>query len=48
LERRRRRQQPGLLRLLTDFFGGSADFNHDGTTNSQDFFDFLVSFFAGC
>jgi hypothetical protein len=23
-----------------------ADFNHDGQTNSQDFFDFLAAFFA--
>jgi hypothetical protein len=25
-----------------------ADFNGDGIANSQDFFDFLVAFFAGC
>lgn len=25
-----------------------GDFNHDGVVNSQDFFDFLVAFFAGC
>jgi hypothetical protein len=26
----------------------TADFNHDGHVNSQDFFDFLAAFFAGC
>ncbi len=26
----------------------TADFNHDGAVNSQDFFDFLNAFFAGC
>jgi hypothetical protein len=26
----------------------TADFNHDGVVNSQDFFDFLNAFFAGC
>jgi hypothetical protein len=25
-----------------------ADFNHSGAVNSQDFFDFLNAFFAGC
>jgi len=25
-----------------------GDFNHDGFVNSQDFFDFVVDFFAGC
>ncbi len=25
-----------------------ADFNSDGSVNSQDFFDFLSAFFAGC
>jgi hypothetical protein len=25
-----------------------ADFNHDGTVNSQDYFDFLTAFFNGC
>jgi hypothetical protein len=35
--------------FLSDFFGGSANFNNDcAGTNSQDFFDFLTSFFAGC
>jgi hypothetical protein len=28
--------------------GCLADFNHDGVVNSQDFFDFLAVFFAGC
>ena len=27
--------------------GCPADFNHDGTGNSQDFFDYLTAFFAG-
>jgi hypothetical protein len=26
----------------------TADFNEDGITNSQDFFDYLVAFFAPC
>jgi hypothetical protein len=26
----------------------AADFNHDDTVNSQDFFDFLTAFFEGC
>jgi hypothetical protein len=26
----------------------AADWNSDDTVNSQDFFDFLSSFFAGC
>jgi hypothetical protein len=26
----------------------TADFNHDGIVNSQDFFDFVAAFFAGC
>ncbi len=26
----------------------AADFNHDTFINSQDFFDFLAAFFAGC
>jgi len=26
----------------------AADFNHDGVVGSQDFFDFLIAFFAGC
>jgi hypothetical protein len=34
--------------LLTGAIGCAADFNHDGVVNSQDFFDFLAAFFAGC
>jgi len=30
------------------FFLSNADYNNDGLTNSQDFFDFLTCFFAGC
>jgi hypothetical protein len=28
--------------------GCASDFNHDNVANSQDFFDFLTAFFAGC
>lgn len=35
--------------VLVDLAGDcSADFNHDGILNSQDYFDFIVAFFAGC
>jgi len=34
--------------FLTAFFALDADFNGDGATNSQDFFDFLAAFLAGC
>ena len=27
---------------------GTVDFNRDALINSQDFFDFLAAFFAGC
>ena len=36
---------PCVLALL---FAGDADFNADGVISSQDFFDFLGAFFAGC
>jgi hypothetical protein len=35
--------QPGLLDF-TNAFAGNADFNHDGITNSQDYFDFNAFF----
>ncbi|MGE3109626.1 MAG: GC-type dockerin domain-anchored protein, partial [Phycisphaerales bacterium] len=36
--------------FLNSFFSLDqyADFNRDGLVNSQDFFDYLSAFFAGC
>ncbi len=34
-------------RCVAKWAAASADWNHDGVVNSQDFFDFLTSFFAG-
>ena len=39
---------PGIFTLTSDGTGQGAIINHDGTINSQDFFDFLAAFFAGC
>jgi hypothetical protein len=41
---------PVRFAVVTQGGGGGcrADFNHDGVSNSQDFFDFLVVFFQGC
>jgi hypothetical protein len=33
---------------MISFFNNNADINHDGQTTSQDFFDFITCFFAGC
>ncbi len=38
--------QSGII-LITPGQGCPADFNADGSLNSQDFFDFLTAFFAG-
>lgn len=32
--------------FMDDFNAGASDFNGDGATNSQDFFDFLSAYFA--
>ena len=37
-----------LFDFIASFFNVNADFNGDGVTNSQDFFDFVTAFFVGC
>jgi hypothetical protein len=34
--------------FVSAFFGAGVDFNNDGVQNTQDFFEFLVAFVAGC
>ena len=36
---------PAIL-VLMGRFSGPADYNRDGVTNSQDFFDYIVCFFT--
>jgi hypothetical protein len=33
---------------MASYFAGNADFNNDGVTNSDDFFAFMTTYFAGC
>jgi probable HAF family extracellular repeat protein len=41
-------QSQAFFDFVEAFFAGNADFNNDGVTNSDDFFAFMTSYFAGC
>ncbi|MGE3109072.1 MAG: FG-GAP-like repeat-containing protein [Phycisphaerales bacterium] len=37
-----------FFQFLDDLFSQQADYNRSGSTDSQDFYDFVVAFFEGC